>query len=291
MHKGEIAIHAALVLQLIYDQFPQFANQTVEIIHSTGTVNAIFRLGNELCVRLPRKEDWAANIHREWTWLLKLKPHLSLAVPEPVAMGEPTVYYPYPWAIYRWIKGMTYQDKLIGDERQAAQDLAIFIRELREFDTHGAPQAGRKPLAALDASTREAIAACGSVIDKELAAAAWADALGGVFWDGTAKWIHADLLPSNLLIRDGRIYAVLDFGSAGIGDPAHDVTPAWAVFNNAGRETFREALSVDEDTWRRARGYALHQAVMIIPYYAKTNPVFVRSVKDTIKQILLDLEA
>ena len=126
------------------------------------------------------------------------------------------------------------------------------------------------------------------MIDTQAASAAWALALESPPWDGKPVWIHGDLLKSNLLVQGGRLCAVLDFGEAGIGDPAADVVPAWSVFNKTGRETFRRALDVDDDTWSRARGYALHQALMIIPYYPKTNPEFVTMAKRTVEEILIE---
>jgi aminoglycoside phosphotransferase (APT) family kinase protein len=128
------------------------------------------------------------------------------------------------------------------------------------------------------------------VIDTEAVSEAWARSLESIPWDGKPVWIHGDLLKSNLLVQRGRLCAVLDFGGVGIGDPAADVVPAWSVFNKIGRETFRQALDVDDDTWSRARGYALHQALMIIPYYPKTNPEFVTMARRTVEEILTELK-
>ena len=134
--------------------------------------------------------------------------------------------------------------------------------------------------------TRAAIAAAAGAIDAAAVAAAWERALEAPVWDGAATWIHGDLLRPNLLVRDGRLHAVIDFGGAGAGDPATDVIAAWAVFGPAGRAAFRAALAVDDGAWERARGIALHQAVMIVPYYAETNPAFVTLAQRTIAQIL-----
>ncbi len=178
----------------------------------------------------------------------------------------------------------------MSDERQLAHDLARFILELRRIDILGAPPAGRPPLAELDAETRAAIESSGGLIEVEAAASAWAKALQSPAWDGDPVWIHGDLLKSNLLVQDGRLWAVIDFGEAGIGDPAADVVPAWSVFSKAGRGIFRRALGVDEGTWSRARGYALHQALLIIPYYPKTNPEFVAMAINTVEEILTELD-
>jgi aminoglycoside phosphotransferase (APT) family kinase protein len=289
MHAGEIDIDVALVKRLLVQQFPHLAENSITIIRSTGTVNAIFRLGDKFCIRLPRLETWAKSFDNEWTWLPKLAPHISLKIPKPFARGLPTSWYPLPWGIYHWIEGSPYQDDLINDEIQVAYDLVNFILELRSIDMSGAPRGGRRPLVELDPATRSAIESARGMIDTGAVSAAWTRSLESPPWDGKPVWIHGDLLKSNFLVQGGRLSAVLDFGGVGIGDPAADVVPAWSVFSKTGREAFRQAFGVDEDTWSRARGYALHQAVMIIPYYAETNPEFVIMAKHTVEEILAEL--
>ena len=289
MHEGEIGIDSGLVKSLLTEQFPELAEREINLVHSTGTVNAMYRLGDDLCVRLPRLERWAEGIHNEWAWLPRLAPHISLHIPKPIALGSPTQGYPCVWAVYEWIEGTPYQENLINDERQAAADLVNFILELRSADQEGAPRGGRRPLRELDADTRSAIEASHGMIDTQAASAAWACSMEAPAWDGKPVWLHGDLLKSNLLVQDGHLCAVIDFGGVGIGDPAMDVVPAWSVFNTAGREVFRQGLDVDDATWSRARGYALHQAVMIIPYYAKTNPAFVSMAKRTVNEVLADI--
>jgi aminoglycoside phosphotransferase (APT) family kinase protein len=291
MHDGELDIDAGMVERLVAGQFPELAGLPVRPVGSTGTVNAIYRLGDDLCVRLPRMRRWADGLVTEQLWLPRLAPHLSLRVPEPVCAGRPAAEYPFGWAVYRWLAGQPYADDLVADEREAAADLAQFVLVLRGLDPAGAPRAGRRPLRELDADTREAIESAASVIDGAAALAAWAAALDAPAWDGTPTWIHADLLRPNLLVDRGRIGAVIDFGSVGAGDPASDVIAAWSVFGRAGRATYRAALDVDDATWSRARGIALHQAAMIIPYYATTNPGFVTLAKRTVEEILADVSA
>jgi aminoglycoside phosphotransferase (APT) family kinase protein len=289
MHQGEIDIDRLLVKRLLTEQFPHLAERSITAVQSTGTVNAIYRIDDEFYIRLPRLAEWAEGIYNEWTWLPKLAPHISLKVPRPLALGKPTSWYPCPWAIYNWIAGSSYHDDLIRNERQAAYDLVNFILELRGVDMLGAPRGGRRPLIELDAMTRSAIESSRGVINTEAVSAAWQLSLESPLWDGKPVWIHGDLLKSNLLVQDGRLCAVIDFGGVGIGDPAADVVPAWSVFNKVGRETFRQALDVDDDIWSRARGYALHQALMIIPYYPITNPEFVAMAKRTVEEILIEL--
>lgn len=137
--------------------------------------------------------------------------------------------------------------------------------------------------------TRSAIEASRTVVDTEAVLEVWARSLEASPWNGKPVWIHGDLLKSNLLVQEGRLCAVIDFGGVGIGDPAADVVPAWSVFNEVGRETFRQALAVDDDTWCRARGYALYQAMMIVPYYPEMNPEFVTMAKRTVMEILSEM--
>ena len=282
-------INIALVRRLLQEQFPDLADREISLVHSTGTVNAMYRLGDDLCVRLPRLERWADGIDNEWIWLPKLAPHISLNIPKPIALGKPAQNYPCAWAVYEWIEGTSYLEDLIHDERQAAADLVNFIVELRSVDRHGAPRGGRRPLRELDEDTRSAIDSSRGVIDAEAVIEAWVRSLEALAWNGEPVWIHGDLLKSNLLVQHGRLCAVIDFGGAGIGDPAMDIVPAWSVFNAAGREVFRRGLDVDDATWCRARGYALHQALMIIPYYAETNPVFAAMAKRTVDEVLADI--
>ncbi len=291
MHDGEIDIDAGFVGCLVAAQFPALGGLPVRVAQSVGTVNAIYRLGDQLYARLPRLPSWARALERECHWLPKLAPRLSLLVPEPVAQGHPADGYPYSWAIYRWIDGQPYADELIADERQAARDLARFVTELRQVPAAGAPRTGRRPLHELDDGTRAAIESACDVIDRAAALTAWERALEAPTWDGTAVWIHTDLLRPNLLVTGGRLGAVIDFGGVGVGDPAADVIAAWSVFGPAGREEFRGALDVDDGTWNRARGYALHQAALIIPYYRQTNPGFVALAKRTVGEVLADVVA
>ncbi len=289
MHDGELDIDLDLVSDLVATQFPHLAGLPIEQVRSTGTVNAIFRIGDDLYARLPRMETGAEDLRREWRWLPQLSPHLSLPVPVPVSLGRPDDTYPFFWAIYAWIDGRPYAADLVHDEQVAAEDLARFVLELRRIDTAEAPRAGRRPLRELDAITRDAIRSARGLIDGEAALEAWDRALEAPAWAGTPVWIHTDLLRPNVLVRAGRIGAVIDFGGAGIGDPAADVIAAWSVFGSTGRSTFRDALEVDDGTWNRARGFALHQAAVIIPYYSESNPDFVASTQRTVYEVLADV--
>jgi aminoglycoside phosphotransferase (APT) family kinase protein len=291
MHESEVDIDAQLVRQLLVEQLPHLSGLPVREVRQTGTVNAIFRLGGDLCVRLPRVARWGDSLAKELEWLPKLAGHVPLAIPELVAIGKAGSGYAFPWAIYRWISGETYARDRVHDEGQAAEGLANFVAHLRRVDPAGGPPTGREPLLQLDAETRTAISSLHDALDAEAVMAAWDISLEAPPWNGEPVWMHCDLIPPNLLVDGGQVKAVIDFGSAGIGDPAQDVVPAWSVFGREGRQAFRHALGVDDPTWARARGFALHQAVTIIPYYAETNPGFVLMARRTIGCVLDDINA
>jgi aminoglycoside phosphotransferase (APT) family kinase protein len=293
MHEGQVDVDADSVRRLLVDQFPDLSNRSVTAIDSKGTVNALFRIGDELIARLPLVEKWSDAIEREWKWLPWFSQRIvSVRLPEPVLKGRPAEDYPFPWAIYRWIDGAPYDDALVDDERSAAETLAGFVLELRSLElVEGAPRGGRLPLHQLDEETRAAIRAAAGTIDATAAMAAWENALKAPVWDGEAAWIHGDLLRPNLLVNEGHLAAVIDFGGVGVGDPATDLMPAWSVFGLGGREAFRAALDPDEASWSRGRGIALHQAAMVIPYYVGTNPGFVTLSRRAIEQIIEEFEA
>ena len=293
MHTDEVDISADLVRRLVADQFPLLNDHPVTEFESTGTVNAIYRLGNELYVRLPRVERrWARGLQKELKWLPVLAPGFTLQVPEPVGVGRPTAEYPFTWAIFRWIEGQTYEPGRVDDERQMAADLAGFIAELRNKELPAiddeTPYGGRPPLVEQDEATRDWIAQAGDLIDGPAVIAVWEDALNGPAWDGTYSWIHSDLAPPNLLVREGRLRAVLDFGATGLGDPATDLNPAWSIFSEDSRHVFRDLVGADDDTWRRSRGIAISQAVGLVPYYAVTNPALSALGKRMLREILTD---
>lgn len=288
MHNDELPISADLVSRLLAEQFPAAAHLPIIQFRSAGTVNAVFRVGDHLIARLPRVMRWTEDLDRELRWLPVLAPHVPLSVPESVFAGSRTDYYPSSWAVYRWIDGAPYADGGVENETDAARDLARFITDLRRIDTTGAPHAGRRPLLELDTITREAITASDAVIDARSATSVWEDAIRTPPWAGIPVWVHTDLLRPNLLVRDGRLAAVIDWGGAGAGDPAADIIAAWSVFGASGRQAFRASIGVDDETWRRARGFALHQAALIIPYYRESNPEFVTTAVRTVEQIVSD---
>jgi aminoglycoside phosphotransferase (APT) family kinase protein len=293
MHKNEIATDEALVRRLLSAQFPQWASLPITAVPSAGTDNALYRLGDDLAVRLPRI-DWAVGqVDKEHRWMPRLAPLLPLAVPTPVAKGRPGEGYPWEWSIYCWHKGENATLDQIADPVQAAVDLAEFLLALQKIDTTGGPDAIEHqlrgaPLLLRNRSTREAIAAMDGMMDCKTAIAVWETALAAPDWDRPAVWFHGDLLPGNLLFQEGRLCAVIDFGGLGVGDPACDLMIAWGLFAGASREAFRSVLGADEATWARGRGMALSQAVIFVPYYLNTNPVGVDNALHMIDEVLAD---
>jgi aminoglycoside phosphotransferase (APT) family kinase protein len=293
MHADEVDTNPLLVRHLLAEQFPQWAELPIVPVPSAGTDNALYRLGHELVVRLPRIHWAVGQANKERYWLPRLAPSLPVAVPTVLARGEPGEGYPYPWAVYRWLDGHSALHEHPADLRQAAADVACFLLTLQRADTTGAPSADAEnlrgaPLARRDAATREAIASLDGLIDAGAALAVWDDALSAGAWHRPPIWFHGDLLPGNLLFRDGRLSAVIDWSGAGVGDPACDLMIAWSLFEGESRDVFRAALGVDDDTWARGRGLALSQAVIFIPYYIHTNPVGVAAAQHALDAVLDD---
>lgn len=280
MHTDEIEVAPDLVRGLLESQFPERASLPLRRVRSDGTDNAIYRLGEDLAVRLPRYPGAVAQIEKEARWLPELAPSLPLPVPEPVALGAPADGYPWPWTVVRWLPGATADpDELVGS-RQTGRDLARFVAALREIDAGDAPLPGDHnfgrgvPLAERDGYVRDALAQLEGVIDTGAAHAAWESALAAPPHAGPPVWIHGDLHAGNLLARDGRLSGVLDFGGLGAGDPACDVMAAWTFLAGEARDAFRTELDVDDAAWERGRGWALSVGLIALPYYRETNLAF-----------------
>jgi aminoglycoside phosphotransferase (APT) family kinase protein len=295
MHHDELDIDASLVRRLLASQFPRWAELPIERIEPTGTDNAIYRLGDDMVVRLPRVARTVATLEKERAWLPRLAPHLPLAVPVPLAEGTPTAGYPWVWSVYRWLEGTDATVEPIADLGRAASDLARFIAALQSIDATGGPPPGAhnffrgEALVARDDAVRASIASLHDEIDGEAVTAAWEAALRAPEWRRPPVWIHGDLDARNVLVEDGRFSAVIDWGSLGVGDPACDVMVAWKLLSADTRGTFREALSVDEATWTRGHGWALSQALNALSYYTlETNAVLVREAERWLAEVLAD---
>jgi aminoglycoside phosphotransferase (APT) family kinase protein len=267
MHADELEIDEGLVRRLLEEQFPEWASLPIRRVEPSGTDNAVFRLGNELAARLPRRQGPQQPGSKELDWLPKLAPMLPLEIPVPVAQGCPASGYPWFWEIHTWVEGESVPVEQI-DRIQAARDLARFVTALQQAGPAGAPPGRGIPLVERDEEVRYWLAR----FDRaEEVTPEWSRALAAPAWDAPPVWTHGDLDARNWLVRDARISGVIDWGSMGVGDPAVDVMVAWKLHSAAARDAFRQALPTDDATWERARGWALSQAVAILAYYTAQN--------------------
>ena len=292
MHVDEANIDALLVRRLLTAQFPQWADLSIELVHPAGTDNALFRLGDDKVVRLPRIQAAVAQVDKEQQWLPRLAPFLTLPIPVPVAKGVAGDGYPWHWSIYRWLTGESATTERAIDFSQAAVELAQFIAALQRIDPTGGPPPGAhnsyrgEPLVARNNATRAAISTLNDAVAAAAATSAWDAAVQASAWSGAPVWIHGDLQPANLLAQRGQLSAVIDFGCLGVGDPACDLMVAWNLLSAESRELFRTALHVDDATWARGRGWALSFGLIALPYYQNTNPMLAQIARYAIDEVV-----
>ncbi len=286
-------ITADLVCGLIADQFPQWADLPVRPVDADGIDNSTFRLGQTMSVRLPSAAAYAEQVDKEHRWLPLLARQLPLPIPEPLAEGGPGRGFPRPWSVYRWIDGEPATAGNIADMGQFATDLAGFLGALYKIDPAGGPGPGTHnffrggPVAVYDGETREELASLRGHIDTALAAQVWRAALDQAP-PGPPVWFHGDAQPGNLLVRDGRLSAVIDFGTSGVGDPACDTTIAWTFFSGESSRAFREGLPFDEAAWARGRGWAIWKAMKVLVGALEDDPEDVAFTTRVIEAILAD---
>ena len=273
-NNNKILIDASLVRKLIIQQFPHWADLSIKPVEHGGWDNRTFHLGESMTVRLPSDEEYVPSVEKEQYWLPKLASLLPLPIPAPLAMGQPTEYYPWRWSVYQWIEGQTASIERITDLSNCAVSLAQFLLSLQKIDaTNGLINPSRSCLLkTYDAQTRAAITILKDVIDVHAVTTMWDTALASS-WQKPPVWFHGDVAPTNLLVKNGQLSAVIDFGSLGIGDPACDLVIAWTLFKGESRDTFRRTLRLDNDTWARARGWALWKALIICAELPGTNPL------------------
>jgi aminoglycoside phosphotransferase (APT) family kinase protein len=289
MHADEIDLDAPLVRRLIARRYPRWAPLPVRRLASSGTENAMFRLGSDLLVRLPRRPGAVPDLRLEQRWLPRLGPLLPVAVPEPVGLGEPDEGYPWPWSVYRWLPGSNPVAGAVRDPERLAEDLGVFVRALRRADPRGAPagyRVGR--LRDRDEPTRAALAELDGRVHTGAVTALWEEALRAPEHTGPPVWAHGDLSPGNVLVDEGRLSAVIDFGCAGAGDPAVDLIVAWNLLPASARDTFRKAAGADDAQWARGRGWALSIALIQLPYYWDTNPALAENSRHVITEMLAE---
>ncbi|MET8833490.1 aminoglycoside phosphotransferase family protein [Micromonospora sp. NPDC004540] len=287
MHEDEVRTDSALVQRLIARQFPQWAGRPVTPVPSAGTVNAIYRLGDDLAVRLPRIEDSVGQVEFEHEWLPVLARHLPVAVPQPCAVGRPAEGYPWSWAVYRWVDG-EHPTEGNTDPRRFAADLGALVAGLRLADTTGARAGYRSgPLSGRDEYLREWTEAARGMVDVDAVISVWEAALAAPAWDGPPVWSHGDLLAGNVLVKDGRLCGLIDFGAAGVGDPACDAMAAWTLLDSDSRQVFRETAGFDDATWTRGKGWAL-TFISALTYYRETNPTMYALAQRAVGAVLSD---
>jgi aminoglycoside phosphotransferase (APT) family kinase protein len=286
-------IDVSLARRLVDSQFPQWSHLPIRAVELDGWDNRSFRLGSELTVRLPSGDRYAQQVDKEQRWLPLLAPQLPLPIPAPVVRGEPGCGFPYAWSVYRWLDGEVAATARIADRPAFASALAAFLDALRRADATGGPAPGEHnfhrggPLATYEQETLEAIDRLGDEIQAEAVKRVWDDAMA-TSWDREPVWLHGDVAAGNLLVRDGRLAAVLDFGSSGVGDPACDTVIAWTFLSGASRARFRAELGVDSATWSRGRGWALWKALISLVGHLERDAPEAALARRDIDRVLLD---
>lgn len=283
MLDGETATDVSLVRDLIRTQLPRWQELPVREVAHGGTSNAMYRLGDDLAVRLPRRE-WARDgAAKEASIVPLVAPHLPVAVPEPLELGAPGEGYPYEWSVVRWLDGETAPFEAVGDDTPFR--LAELVLALHGIDAGGRPWTagrGRLDAEADDEAVRRCIDQIGG---SPLLTGLWEESLAAPRWSGPSRWLHADLHEGNLLFTGGELSGVIDWGSAGVGDPAANLMTAWLYLDERGRKQFRREVGLDDATWVRAQGWALHLAVLALPYYRDTNKFLAGIASRTLDQL------
>jgi aminoglycoside phosphotransferase (APT) family kinase protein len=294
MRKADIT--ANLVSRLIADQFPQWAGLPIRPVEADGIDNTTFRLGQTMSVRLPSAGVYVEQVGKEHRWLPVLAAQLPLPIPEPLAKGVPGNGFPRPWSVYRWIDGDPATAEGITDMPRFAADLADFLVALYQIDPAGGPGPGTHnffrggSVAVYDGEIQDALAALQGQIDTSLAGEVWRAALRAS-WQGPPVWFHGDAQPGNMLLRGGKLSAVIDFGTCGVGDPAGDTTIAWTFLSGESSRIFKQRLPFDAATWARGRGWAIWKAMIVLVEALKDDPQDAAYTKAVIEAILADHRA
>ncbi|WP_088071819.1 aminoglycoside phosphotransferase family protein [Gottfriedia luciferensis] len=260
-------ITSEIVKELIKEQFPSWSDLEIKPVRVSGNDNRTFHLGNYMSVRLPNAECYVPQVEKEHRWLPFLAKNLSLPISKPLAKGKANQSYPYPWTINEWIDGDSLRNDNLNDVSQFARDLAKFLTELQSINAEGGPKAGEHNffrggnLVVYDRETKDSIENTKDFFKDKLLLEIWQLALSSS-WSSDPVWVHGDIAPGNLLVKDGKLCAVIDFGILGVGDPACDAAIAWTYFDEQSRNEFKNALNFDEGTWNRARGWALWKALI-----------------------------
>src|SRR3990167_181520 len=271
MKQNKFDVSVSLIKNLIFEQFSQWKNLPIKEVEVQGWDNRTFRLGSEMLIRMPSAECYAVKVEKEQKWLPILAKHLSIKIPEPIAMGKPSKDYPWNWSIYKWIEGKSANTLNVNEKdlENIAKQVDQFLNELHKIDTAGAPSPGKHnfyrggDLSVYDKETRSAIEKLKTFISAENVLKVWEKALGSA-WNKNPIWIHGDLSAGNILIQNNRLVGIIDFGGTAVGDPACDLVIAWTFLKNKSRKIFKANVNLDNDTWTRARGWALWKAVITL---------------------------
>ncbi len=286
----EVMIDVALVTKLIATQFPQWSDLPVSAVANSGWDNRTFHLGDAMLVRLPSGEHYARAVAKEQAWLPKLAPHLPLPIPQPLALGKPDSGYPWPWSIYGWIEGEIAQHNNLPNLDLFAAQLADFLLALRQVDPAGGPTRTMRggSLELWQGQTEAALEVLKDRIDVEAASETWRLALQAPFEDPPV-WYHGDVAAGNLLVHNGSLCGVIDFGGLGVGDPACDMAIAWTFLDPSSRAVFRQALKVSDAIWDRGRGWALWKAMIVLAELVQTNAIEAGSAQYALDQLIADV--
>ncbi|MDT9598536.1 aminoglycoside phosphotransferase family protein [Sphingosinicella sp. GR2756] len=290
----EVSTDATLAGELVAEQFEEWSRLPVIHVDAVSTDNDIYRLGDHLALRLPRRGSAVAAIDKEHTWLPRLAASLPLKIPLPIARGQPSRGYPFPWSVVEWLDGAPVGAVDAKDSSNIAYDLARFILALHGNDAAGGPVAGEHnhwrgaPLNALDVELRRRFTLMADIPDIGEIIAAWERGLAVDVWAGPLVWVHGDLKGSNLLLRNEALHGVLDWGLTGVGDPACDLSAAWSLFRGNARAAFREAVEVDNATWARGRAWALIEGVLALSYYRGRQEDLAQAGRRVLDQVLAD---
>jgi aminoglycoside phosphotransferase (APT) family kinase protein len=275
---GKFDVDVGLVRRLVDRQFPHWAHLPIAPVDNDGWDNWTFRLGDKLKVRLPSDTGYAEQAEKESKWLPRLAPQLPVAVPEPLALGSPDLGYPWQWSVYQWLEGEPARPDNVADRVQFARDIAGFLAALYRIDPAGGPPPGTHNflrgapiMSAYGADARRWVDALAGRIDTA-AAHAVLDAAQAAPWRAAPCWLHGDIAVGNLLVRGGRLDAVIDFGCLAVGDPACDLVIAWLFLDGESREAFRAAMPHDPGLWARARAWALWKAALVLATNSPLNP-------------------
>jgi aminoglycoside phosphotransferase (APT) family kinase protein len=293
---GRAGIDANLVRRLVATQFPHWRDEPVTPVDVDGWDNRTYRLGDRMTVRLPTHDRYTAAVEKEHRWLPILAPALPVPIPVPLALGSPAEGYPHRWSIRQWIEGEPVSLDRVADPAQFALAVADFILALQSIDATGGPPAGVESfyrgasLAHYDIETQEALERLRGHLDTAHAARVWDAALAST-WPGPPIWFHGDIAHGNLLVRDGELAAVIDFGTFGVGDPACDLVIAFTLFTGKSREAFRTRVQQDRGMWARARGWALWKALITLAADIGTDPEAAAVNRTVIHEVLADHDA